>query len=1235
MEGLKEFTIEPTSKGRSNTVASKITPAPKPEDDEWKFLGSVESKKHENTINDVVQEGAAKEKQRDIKHDVEGKLDPVDYSWGKFGAFKGKEKDKTPDEGILKGGSKKESGEAIQQPGDKDDWEFRGPITTKKKKKKKKKKKTILEGATVEDVQEDIYCEAEDNSEEIEETRGLGAAENKKKMKDDNLESPSIEKPRSLTPSSAVDYWKTTTLISDSHPKRTPMDEDMGVYEDRQASSSQVPSPKTTQIHISHVKDLSQTCLQQTSAVVPAQISSNVRSNTLRSSKPLPPTLPPPSRFVDVFEFMDRPKVEEMPLAQSNANSNFTIGLSEHITAPSNTSRFINVFEFMDRSKVEEMPLAQNNASSNSTIELSEQSTAPSNTSYRIARTGRTWTRYPNSGSISRKRVMMVEAFRRITRQDYIGPNDLEDMYGSGSSVTAFVIQGAEYHQIPCTGYFALRRSNLENIHTSGSISWKDFAFLSYEETLSLTKITENEIGFNKSLIRLKWLRKSRMKFWSPEKRALVAIIHNNPISLFDSDNPNSRQQEQTPFSITRNAKSANTKVTSAVESKPPDQPFNEATTRTTKETFAEMTNNFIIYAAYTVRVFASASTFGDPASVPPSTTKEEFSEGDIMQRISILNETGMHTIDKKLKLLDVQQEAIIRVIHGLNKSQVEPGFVWNLAQLEESDGQSIGSRAVTVYLRKKHTGKTVDDARAEAIPAKKNKKTRTVTTDNVKAAMNESAPHVVPTKQISEEEDQWESRSGTWGTASEKDKMKRGKSTVAEEKGSKEQSSQKKRSLSPEILPPPNESSSSTNGRIPRLERSLANMAEMAKWAQAELQLKKDQASQAQEDNLPTFDSKKAREEEMTTLKQQGNHGQSRKPSPVLFPNRVMPEPASYSEHPQSKDVGSGDFPNAQYPSNPYLPQSYVHGGYPTTQPYFQGYPLTGQSPFRPVQPYRLPDHGDAGRMMAADPDSLASHIPPDPLATQASYSLARSYANDIYSSGQKRPDSYHHGVPQSASAPYRQVPPIVPQNPQPPKEARFSENPVVPPKLTKESLTAKSTRRSDRRSPSPSYRFSQDNRSQAQENGTAPRTHGITSANKTRSSAVDQDFVTSRPLSNRFAPPISQSAYSSRISQRPLLVGRSDPYVGPTAFGRRTAARQYPENYDGRPFNVYASPMEIEEETKIMRELFLDWTPEGDEKKAESENRTGIDSNASRPNIFSSQGEGDDRSSDSDASS
>ncbi|EHL02368.1 hypothetical protein M7I_1441 [Glarea lozoyensis 74030] len=165
-------------------------------------------------------------------------IDPKPHSiWGKFGAFKGKEKDKTPDEGILKGGSKKESGEAIQQPGDKDDWEFRGPITTKKKKKKKKKKKTILEGATVEDVQEDIYCEAEDNSEEIEETRGLGAAENKKKMKDDNLESPSIEKPRSLTPSSAVDYWKTTTLISDSHPKRTPMDEDMGVYEDPLATN--------------------------------------------------------------------------------------------------------------------------------------------------------------------------------------------------------------------------------------------------------------------------------------------------------------------------------------------------------------------------------------------------------------------------------------------------------------------------------------------------------------------------------------------------------------------------------------------------------------------------------------------------------------------------------------------------------------------------------------------------------------------------------------------------------------------------------------------------------------------------------------------------------------------------------------------------------------------------------------------------------------------------------------
>ncbi|KAG9235195.1 hypothetical protein BJ875DRAFT_459725 [Amylocarpus encephaloides] len=611
------------------------------------------------------------------------------------------------------------------------------------------------------------------------------------------------------------------------------------------------------------------------------------------------------------------------------------------------------------------------------------------------------------------------------------------------------------------------------------------------------------------------------------------------------------------------------------------------------------------------------------------------------MQRISKLNATGMQTIDKKLKLLDVQQEVIIKIIDGLNKSQVEPGFVWNLAQLEEIAGQSIGSRAVTIYLRKKSTAETMIDAPTEVIPPQKKQNTKSGMIDDATAAIKESASSGELTKPLAEEDE-----CGSWDTASNKDKMKGGK-IIAVEETAKEQSSQRKNSPPSEGPLPPNESSSLTNSRIVDPECELAIMRERV--AQAEIYRKKDQASQAQETTLPTLDTKKkAAAEEMTKQKQQKSRGQTRKPSPwrksspspssVLSLDGAIPEPASYLRYPQPEQGGYGYFPNAQYPYSPPFPQSYAPGGYPTsTQTYSPGYPYSQAYPSEGYAPLTAEDEG---RMMAADPNSLASRFPPNSFSSPASYGLgtmdersrnASSYADyDNYRSGEKRRKGYYQGVPPSVSTPYRQAPSIVPQ---PPKEARFPDNPVVSPKLTKENIAAKMGRNSILKSPSPSWSLQSNRNSQAPESRTVPRTHGSGFADKI---TLSQDSNPIRSLSSRFGPPISQPAYSSRGSQGPLPAGRSDPYIGPDAFGRRTAAQQYPENYDSRPFNLNATPMEIEEETDIVRGLLLGWTPEGDERKAKYESRTRIDlSDASRPeNVSDDEYEDDDGSSDFGAS-
>lgn len=148
-----------------------------------------------------------------------------------------------------------------------------------------------------------------------------------------------------------------------------------------------------------------------------------------------------------------------------------------------------------------------------------------------------------NATSVSKKRATVYNALKRITRRDFMSQDDLENMFGAGALVTAFVIRGQEYHQIPCAGHFSLRKADMANLRSSGSISWKDFAFLSPEEISTLSQILETGEDYAKALVQLKWLRKERgIKFWSSGDRALIAIIYNEKI---ESENNSVSQQDR------------------------------------------------------------------------------------------------------------------------------------------------------------------------------------------------------------------------------------------------------------------------------------------------------------------------------------------------------------------------------------------------------------------------------------------------------------------------------------------------------------------------------------------------------------------------------------------------------------------------------------------------------------------------------------------------------------------
>lgn len=127
-----------------------------------------------------------------------------------------------------------------------------------------------------------------------------------------------------------------------------------------------------------------------------------------------------------------------------------------------------------------------------------------------------------------KNRELVWDFLRRVARRDYLTRDNQENLAGEGHFVTSYVIKGGEHYRIPYNGQSLLWKSKIEDLDAAKW--WKEFAFLSPQEIASLNAILGNDEEFLKTLLLLKWQRKSDLQFWSTTGRVLIAVVANIPI---------------------------------------------------------------------------------------------------------------------------------------------------------------------------------------------------------------------------------------------------------------------------------------------------------------------------------------------------------------------------------------------------------------------------------------------------------------------------------------------------------------------------------------------------------------------------------------------------------------------------------------------------------------------------------------------------------------------------------
>lgn len=307
------------------------------------------------------------------------------------------------------------------------------------------------------------------------------------------------------------------------------------------------------------------------------------------------------------------------------------------------------------------------------------------------------------------KREAVWDLLKKMARRDYMTEDDIDEMTMEGCFITAFVIKGGETHQIPYNGQYSLRRSHFQNLDSA--TWWKEFAFLSQSEIASLSQILTDDDEYLKTLVRLQWLRKLKLRLLPTADRVLVAIVSNTAFSeastTDDSYEIRTRDRRLGIFqSISRHRKRILSTGQSRFRARSESSTvYRKESARAESTTLLDFSDELILYSAYTIRIFDPNNLYGDATSVAPTVTKEGFSEADILQRINALNTKGPQLIEKKLHLLAIQQQEITKLLERISAEEKNTSFAWSLAQIDDINISTQGLRPLTVYLRKVSVG--------------------------------------------------------------------------------------------------------------------------------------------------------------------------------------------------------------------------------------------------------------------------------------------------------------------------------------------------------------------------------------------------------------------------------------------------------------------------------------------------------------------------------------------------
>lgn len=255
----------------------------------------------------------------------------------------------------------------------------------------------------------------------------------------------------------------------------------------------------------------------------------------------------------------------------------------------------------------------------------------------------------------------------------------------SRSILKAFIIKGNEYRAVPHSSKLVLQPEM--GIVSSQSLEpswWADLASLTESELRALDTILSPDWddGNIRTLVFMKRLRKTSLKFWNTTKRALFVLISSEPANDIASPRASrDRIYDQEAFATETKLRGdihRPTKLRSGFNSLRLSD-LRPRKSRMKEECQIELSTN----VAYTFLKIISNGLDEDTNWHRCKRITEPFKDKDVRQRIKELNEEGPGPMVKKYNLLPAQQEQITKLIDELNTKEQDRRYLWALSQLE------------------------------------------------------------------------------------------------------------------------------------------------------------------------------------------------------------------------------------------------------------------------------------------------------------------------------------------------------------------------------------------------------------------------------------------------------------------------------------------------------------------------------------------------------------------------